>query len=149
MGKPVIRTDGLLWFCGSHKETLEYFLDKSLVFDSLDHSKIHCIGIGESPKEAYQEWLTRINETTDRIRNFELKYGKTELPKPPPMRKYRTGFAGVLINEWESVEWYTSIGKLYPHERKFPRFWFFRLFMSEHELKLENSLKINRELCKE
>lgn len=40
-------------------------------------------------------------------------------------------------------------GMLYPNERKFPQFWFFRLFMSEHELKLENSLKINREMCKE
>ena len=74
---------------------------------------------------------------------------KLEPPKPPPMRKYRTGFADVLINEYESVDWYTSIGKLYPHERKFHRFWFFRLFMGEHELKLEKSLKVNTEMCKE
>ena len=81
--------------------------------------------------------------------NFELKYNKSEPPEAPPMRRYRAGFADVLINEWESVDWYTSIGKLYPYERKFPQFWFFRLFMSEHELKLENSLKINKEICRE
>lgn len=74
---------------------------------------------------------------------------KPEPPKPPPIRKYRTGFADVLINEWESVDWYTSIGKPYPYERKFPKFWFFRLFMSEHELKLEKSLKVNREMCRD
>lgn len=74
---------------------------------------------------------------------------KPEPPKPPPIRKYRTGFADVLINEWESVDWYTSIGKPYPYERKFPKFWFFRLFMREYEIKLEKSLKINREMYKE
>lgn len=74
---------------------------------------------------------------------------KPEPPKPPPMRKYKTGFSDVLVNEYESVDWHTSIGKPYPYDRRFPQFWFFRLFMSEHELKLENSLKINREMCKE
>lgn len=79
------------------------------------------------------------------IANLGVNMSKPEPPKPPPMRKYRTGFADVLINECESVDWYTSIGKLYPYERKFPRFWFFRLFMSEAERKLEEAIKINKE----
>lgn len=74
---------------------------------------------------------------------------KPEPPKPPPMRKYRTGFSEVLINEHEFVEWYTSIGKPYPYDKKFPQFWFFRLFMSEADLKLEKSLQVNREMCRE
>ena len=71
------------------------------------------------------------------------------VPIPPPMRKYKSfGWGETLVNEYESVEWYTNMGKLYPHEVR-DKNWLERLFMKEHEVKLEEALRVNRELCRE
>ncbi len=74
-----------------------------------------------------------------------------EPPKPPPMREL-SGLYGVLVNEYKTVDWYTDMGKLVDESTlstKLPKTWFGRLFMSFDQMKLERSLMINREMCKE
>lgn len=37
---------------------------------------------------------------------------KPEPPKPPPMRKYKSfGMGELLVNEYETVDWYTEMAK--------------------------------------
>lgn len=55
--KPYIRKRGKEWVCGSYKETLEYLIDKSIDFGSLDNTKVQAIGQGSSPMAAYQDWV--------------------------------------------------------------------------------------------
>ncbi len=69
---------------------------------------------------------------------------KPKPPTPPPMREYRTGFVDVRVNDYKDVEWYTAMGKPYPYERVFPKSWFFRLFMSEDQKKLEEAIELNK-----
>lgn len=70
---------------------------------------------------------------------------KLEPPKPPPLRHLR-GYE--WINEYELVDWYTSIGKLYPHPQKSSN-WFLDLFKKDYHIKLDRSLSKNRILCTE
>ena len=38
---------------------------------------------------------------------------KPDPPKPPPMKKYKSfGWGELLVNEYETVDWYTDMGKL-------------------------------------
>ncbi len=73
---------------------------------------------------------------------------KPEPPKPPPMRCMLNY---VWINEWELVDWYTSLGKPYVrinlHEGKSN--WFTNLFKRDYQIKLDESLSRNRMLCTE
>lgn len=70
---------------------------------------------------------------------------KPEPPKPPPLRHLR-GYE--WVNEYELVDWYTSIGKLYPHPQKSSN-WFLDLFKKDYHIKLDYSLTKNRMLCTE
>lgn len=65
-------------------------------------------------------------------------------PKPPPCRLLRNS---EWINEWELVEWYTSIGKQYKDvETKVT--WFDKLSMSYHKQKLLEALEENKKCVK-
>lgn len=66
--KPRIRKTGELWICGSYKETLQYFIDRSIDFDSLDNTKVQAVGQGSSPTAAYQEWVKNYNQTNTLLR---------------------------------------------------------------------------------
>jgi hypothetical protein len=70
---------------------------------------------------------------------------KLEPPKPPPRRALR-GYT--RVNEWELVDWYTSMSIPYPHPQKKLN-WFDELFMSEDQKLLEKSLMKNRMMCTE
>jgi hypothetical protein len=74
-------------------------------------------------------------------------------PAPPPMRKYKSfGWGELLVNEYETVDWYTNMGKLVDENdltTKLPKTWLGRLFMNDHERRLEKSLSKNRMLCTE
>lgn len=73
---------------------------------------------------------------------------KPEPPNPPPMRDIQ-GYT--WVNEYELVDWYTAMGKLYDkrhfYEDRFS--WFMNLFKRDYEIKLEKSLMKNRMLCTE
>lgn len=70
---------------------------------------------------------------------------KPEPPKPPPLR-HLMGYE--WVNEYELVDWYTSIGKLYPDPIQ-PSNWFLDLFKKGYQIKLDKSLTKNRILCTE
>lgn len=72
----------------------------------------------------------------------------TKAPKPPPMRKLQ-GYT--WVNEWELVEWYTSMGKLYDRRSVYEERWnwFFNLFRAEYQIKLDKALMKNRMMCTE
>lgn len=75
---------------------------------------------------------------------------KPQPPTPPPMRKYIVNAGGeILVNEYESVDWYTEMDKLYPHHNPQPKSWLERLFMKDYELKLEESLRVNKEMSRQ
>lgn len=74
---------------------------------------------------------------------------KPQPPTPPPMRKYIVNAGGeILVNEYESVEWYTNMGKPYPRNVK-AKNWLERLFIKDYELKLEETLKVNKEMSRQ
>ena len=73
---------------------------------------------------------------------------KPEPPTPPPMRKL-SGSYGVVVNEYETVDWYTEMDKPYPHHNPQPKNWLERLFMEDYELKLEESLRVNKEMSRQ
>lgn len=70
---------------------------------------------------------------------------KLEPPACPPMRHLQ-GYT--WINEYELVEWYTSIGKLYTRAQK-STYWLLDLFKKDYQIKLDKSLTKNRMLCTE
>lgn len=71
-------------------------------------------------------------------------------PKPPPMKKYKYSLGcNIVVNEYETVDWYTEMGKPYPHHNPQPKSWLERLFMKDYELKLEESLRVNREMSRQ
>jgi hypothetical protein len=69
-------------------------------------------------------------------------------PESPPMRKLQ-GYT--WVNEWELVDWYTSLGMLYPRKSAYSdRFsWFSRLFKRDYQIKLEYSLELNKKIYEE
>lgn len=73
---------------------------------------------------------------------------KQEPPAGPPMRNLQ-GYT--WVNEYELVDWYTAMGKLYDKRQFYEdRFsWFMNLFKRDYEIKLEKSLRKNRMLCPE
>lgn len=78
---------------------------------------------------------------------------KPSPPMPPPCREYRSsGFGGdMLVNEYKTVDWYTQRRELFNENNlvtKIPKFWLFRLFMSKDQIRLEQSLRVNREMCR-
>lgn len=74
---------------------------------------------------------------------------KPEKPKPPPAIKYKSSLGcNIVVNEYETVDWYTDMGKPYPHHNPQPKSWLGRLFMKDYELKLEESLRVNKENVK-
>lgn len=70
---------------------------------------------------------------------------KPEPPKPPPLRHLR-GYE--WVNEYELVDWYTSIGKLYTRTQETSN-WLLDLFKKDYQIKLDKSLTKNRMLCTE
>ena len=71
-------------------------------------------------------------------------------PKPPPMKKYKSSLGcNIVVNEYETVDWYTEMGKPYPHHNPQPKNWLERLFMKDYELKLEESLRVNKEMSRQ
>lgn len=75
---------------------------------------------------------------------------KPEKPKPPPMKKYKSSLGcNIVVNEYETVDWYTDMGKPYPHHNPQPKNWLERLFMKDYELKLEESLMVNKEMSRQ
>lgn len=78
---------------------------------------------------------------------------KPDPPKPPPMRKYKSfGWGELLVNEYETLDWYTDMGKLVDPitlSTQLPKTWLGRLFMSEDQKMLERSLTRNRMMCTE
>ena len=75
---------------------------------------------------------------------------KPEKPKPPPVIKYKYSLGcNIVVNEYETVDWYTDMGKPYPHHNPQPKNWLERLFMKDYELKLEESLKVNKEMSRQ
>lgn len=79
---------------------------------------------------------------------------KPSPPLPPPCREYISVFGcDLLVNEYKTVDWYTQRGELFDEETrlvtKIPKFWLFRVFMSKDQLRLEQSLRVNREMCRE
>lgn len=70
---------------------------------------------------------------------------KPEPPKPPPLRHLQ-GYT--WVNEYELVDWYTSIGKLYTRTQETSN-WFLDLFKKDYQIKLDKSLSNNRMLCTE
>lgn len=75
---------------------------------------------------------------------------KPEKPKPPPVIKYKYSLGcNIVVNEYETVDWYTEMGKPYPHHNPQPKSWLERLFMKDYELKLEESLKVNKEMSRQ
>jgi hypothetical protein len=77
---------------------------------------------------------------------------KPSPPLPPPCREYRSIFGcDLLVNEYKTVDWYTQRGELFDEAHlvtKIPKFWLSRLFMSEDQIKLEHSLRVNRDMCR-
>jgi hypothetical protein len=55
------------------------------------------------------------------------------------------------VNEWELVDWYTDMGKLYDKRSIYEDRWgwFFNLFKRVYQIKLEKSLMKNRMVCTE
>lgn len=77
---------------------------------------------------------------------------KPSPPLPPPCREYRSVFGcDLLVNEYKTVDWYTQRRELFDENSlvtKTPKFWLFRLFMSKDQIRLEQSLRVNREMCR-
>ena len=78
---------------------------------------------------------------------------KPDPPKPPPMKKYKSSLGcNIVVNEYETVDWYTDMGKLVDPNTlstQLPKTWLGRLFMSEDQKMLERSLTRNRMMCTE
>jgi hypothetical protein len=74
-------------------------------------------------------------------------------PAPPPMREYQTKYGcDVRVNEYKDVDWYTERGEVFDESSlstRLPKTWLGRLFMIEDQKRLEKSLMINREMCRE
>lgn len=73
---------------------------------------------------------------------------KPEPPKPLPMRCMQ-GYT--WVNEWELVDWYTDIGRLYDKRNMYgDRWsWFSNLFKRDYQIKLDKALSKNRMMCTE
>jgi len=68
-------------------------------------------------------------------------------PPPPPLREYKLF---TPVNEYKSVDWYTSMGLLFDDKylcTTLPTTWFGRLFMSRDKKNLIVALERNREAC--
>lgn len=64
-------------------------------------------------------------------------------PDPPPMRHMRNYN---WVNEWETVDWYTGIGKIYREVATPNKNFIEKLFGCDYKDKLTSSLKRNREM---
>jgi len=67
-------------------------------------------------------------------------------PLPPPLREYKLF---TLVNEYKTVDWYTSMGLLFDEKllsTRLPTTWFGRLFIRKDKKNLIAALDRNREL---